>query len=241
VREARLKRRGFTLIELLVVIAIIAILAAILFPVFAKAREKARTASCASNEKQIGVAWLQYAQDYDEICLPMRTGGAGSQGMRLFDIMQPYIKNFQVFVCPSDSRKYLGYTYNFQLGASGGKALAEIRAPAQSPAFADAVGCGSNYSALMFLAGSGTAGWYHLGRRLNGTNWEDGREGLVHAWRHQDGANYLFCDGHVKWMHWEEDARTNGTGNPDDLKAPPKTGMDYFLDGTVGPNGQDYS
>jgi prepilin-type N-terminal cleavage/methylation domain-containing protein len=66
VRRHEMKRNGFTLIELLVVIAIIAILAAILFPVFAKVREKARQASCASNEKQLGLAFVQYIQDYDE-------------------------------------------------------------------------------------------------------------------------------------------------------------------------------
>src|SRR5476651_29540 len=69
-----MKRQGFTLIELLVVIAIIAILAAILFPVFAKAREKARQTSCASNEKQLGLAFIQYCQDYDEM-FPVGTYG----------------------------------------------------------------------------------------------------------------------------------------------------------------------
>jgi prepilin-type N-terminal cleavage/methylation domain-containing protein len=67
---------GFTLIELLVVIAIIAILAAILFPVFAQAREKARQASCASNHKQIILGWLQYAQDYDETAVPYSSNTA---------------------------------------------------------------------------------------------------------------------------------------------------------------------
>lgn len=107
-------RRGFTLIELLVVIAIIAILAAILFPVFAKAREKARQSSCSSNLKQIMLASMSYAQDYDEKMVYFRvaTGcpaGAGAAGDSAaagtvwwwYDLYQPYIKNTQIFICPS--------------------------------------------------------------------------------------------------------------------------------------------
>jgi prepilin-type N-terminal cleavage/methylation domain-containing protein/prepilin-type processing-associated H-X9-DG protein len=90
--------RGFTLIELLVVIAIIAILAAILFPVFASAREKARQTSCASNEKQLGLAFLQYTEDYDEK-LPTSNGflGMGWGGQ-----IYPYVKSVGVFTCPDD-------------------------------------------------------------------------------------------------------------------------------------------
>jgi len=99
-------RRGFTLIELLVVIAIIAILAAILFPVFARAREKARQASCSSNQKQLGLAFMMYAQDYDEmnpylwmlINYPNTT-----DAYYWWEVTQPYIKNTQIFRCPSGS------------------------------------------------------------------------------------------------------------------------------------------
>ena len=84
-----MRRKGFTLIELLVVIAIIAILAAILFPVFAKAREKARTSSCQSNLKQIGLAITQYVQDYDET-LPQRYMGAEAYSWRV--CVSPYLK-----------------------------------------------------------------------------------------------------------------------------------------------------
>jgi len=95
------RTNGFTLIELLVVIAIIAILAAILFPVFAQAREKARAISCLSNEKQIGLGIIQYQQDYDEKNpggLNGYGGGSGYAGQ-----IYPYVKSTQVFKCPSDS------------------------------------------------------------------------------------------------------------------------------------------
>ncbi len=91
--------KGFTLIELLVVIAIIAILAAILFPVFARARENARRASCQSNEKQIGLGILQYTQDYDEK-LPFACDDASGASPWQYTI-QPYVKSVQLFQCPS--------------------------------------------------------------------------------------------------------------------------------------------
>lgn len=90
---ARGARRGFTLIELLVVIAIIAILAAILFPVFAQAREKARQSSCSSNLKQMGLAVLQYMQDYDETYPMMHYNDAAGNEVRWFDMVGPYVKN----------------------------------------------------------------------------------------------------------------------------------------------------
>src|ERR1700712_3723500 len=95
-------RTGFTLIELLVVIAIIAILAAILFPVFAQAREKARQISCLSNEKQLGIALMQYTQDYDEFypCGNYVTGGHYGQGWA--GVLYTYVKSANVFACPDD-------------------------------------------------------------------------------------------------------------------------------------------
>jgi prepilin-type N-terminal cleavage/methylation domain-containing protein/prepilin-type processing-associated H-X9-DG protein len=118
------RRKGFTLIELLVVIAIITILAAILFPVFAAAREKARESTCSSNLKQIGIAMLQYAQDYDEF-LPCGTRPTGYLGLGWAGQMYPYVSSVQVFACPNVLGRpgvaptkpniYLGYRYNTNL------------------------------------------------------------------------------------------------------------------------------
>ena len=127
-------RRGFTLIELLVVIAIIAILAAILFPVFARARENARRASCSSNLKQIGLGLLQYSQDYDECLVHSWYGPNGYQPSdpgvgkyKWMDAIQPYVKSTQLFTCPSASAalnngatgQYVPYN---QLGTTGNPA-----------------------------------------------------------------------------------------------------------------------
>src|SRR5712692_7421224 len=121
-------RAGFTLIELLVVIAIIAILAAILFPVFAQARAKARQTACLSNVKQIGMAIQMYSSDYDEHMVYARSfgrmwslvekyWGSGKQGERtddveMPDLLAPYTKNTEVFFCPSVSRDMVWNLWN---------------------------------------------------------------------------------------------------------------------------------
>lgn len=131
--------QGFTLIELLVVIAIIAILAAILFPVFARAREQARKTSCLNNVKQIGTAMMMYAQDYDETLASVTfdnypNGLWGSPTWNdwgwcyIWPLFQPYIKNYNVFTCPSardqiagpaNNRVSVSYAYNEYIYNSG--------------------------------------------------------------------------------------------------------------------------
>ena len=113
------KNGAFTLIELLVVIAIIAILAAILFPVFATAREKARQVSCLSNMRQVGTAVLQYSQDYDELIVPSQNGADNVNLVSWPTLIHPYVKNADVFVCPSGDEtprapdpKYINNTAN---------------------------------------------------------------------------------------------------------------------------------
>src|SRR5688572_10693085 len=108
--RSRQRRAAFTLIELLVVIAIIAILAAILFPVFAQAREKARQTACLSNQKQVGTALMMYYTDYEDTIVPNGLGGTGNQ-QTWPDLLHPYIKNTQVFLCPNtDGGTFAGGT-----------------------------------------------------------------------------------------------------------------------------------
>ncbi len=245
-----MKRSGFTLIELLVVIAIIAILAAILFPVFAKAREKARQTSCTSNHKQVGTAWMMYLQDYDERGIPYSSsGGSGGIAFAWNKLVQPYIKNTQVYSCPSNSNQ-ISMAYSFLLGGTGTK-LSSIPLPAQTPDFADANGLSSSTAAnvnqcLAFLVPAGAIP-YHDGRRLSFPNdavqtkvngWTGDRVGRIFASIHSDGANYAFVDGHVKWMHFVFDnTRISNPGpNTIDYNAPPKSGLDFNFDGVVGPN-----
>jgi prepilin-type N-terminal cleavage/methylation domain-containing protein/prepilin-type processing-associated H-X9-DG protein len=146
-------RSAFTLIELLVVIAIIAILAAILFPVFAGAREKARQATCLSNMRQVALAVQMYAQDYDEQLVPA-TNYAVIERPIWCAMIQPYLKNFNVFICPStngdfpldwNNRGYASIGYTGQAAYDPQKlegfpsvvTLATLEEPARIPLFAD--------------------------------------------------------------------------------------------------------
>jgi prepilin-type N-terminal cleavage/methylation domain-containing protein/prepilin-type processing-associated H-X9-DG protein len=213
-------RRGFTLIELLIVIAIIAILAAVLFPVFATAREKARQSTCASNLKQISLAAIQYTQDYDEALVPSRNGIAGvnASTFNWCALVYPYVKSTGVFLCPSQgiANSKLDYTYNLFLSAYFSNAnvpprqISTLQSPAVTVAFTDAMG-GSSATNIANITGTGLVfgfapsiiGQQQLARYVvGGASVSTGVaacDGGVAAVRHSGGANYAMVDGHVKW------------------------------------------
>jgi prepilin-type N-terminal cleavage/methylation domain-containing protein/prepilin-type processing-associated H-X9-DG protein len=219
--------RGFTLIELLVVIAIIAILAAILFPVFARAREKARQASCQSNLKQIVLGTLMYVSDYDQKFVGWRTRcWSGGNDPSIPVKLQPYVKNKQLFACPSQQQSAnfrncwdaevipeLGYGYNEWVSHAGNETNG-------------ACGCASAKKETFWPKPAETLIWADS---KCGMVWGETSDGLIHrvAWpdapggtggicpcvgangspsvrssttRHNGGSNIAFMDGHVKYF-----------------------------------------
>lgn len=209
-------KKGFTLIELLVVIAIIAILAAILFPVFAQAREKARQTSCSSNEKQLTLGFLQYVQDYDER-FPLGRYGATSPptdpfGLNTVQIgwtteIYPYVKSTQVYHCPDDTgtvattgnndqgTNVTAYTANQRVvqNCCNTTKLAVLNFPSVTFLLTESDTPQRNTSE----GGTTADGSENWGGTL-AQNLESNQGSPL--LRHGGGAEYSFTDGHVKWI-----------------------------------------
>lgn len=232
-QQYRRMEGGFTLIELLVVIAIIAILAAILFPAFARARENARRASCQSNLKQAMLGYLQYTQDYDERTVLNPLDAAQPDW---YDNLQPYLKSTQILWCPSqpqtpqrewDFSTGENYRSSYILATVDtvgfdsapntlfGISVAEWKSPATSVIVTDgAVGRGqySYYGNQTYMtAPFANPVTFFGGAVARGTTSGDIVSSGVNAGPHFDGWNIGFMDGHVKWSknlaawNWDKD------------------------------------
>lgn len=201
-------RRGFTLIELLVVIAIIAILAAILFPAFARARENARRTSCLSNMKQIGIGMMQYTQDYDEK-LPWQgtpTGGA-VDGFHFADptyaswtnnwiyMTYPYVKSWQIFRCPSAKIATAGLAAVVGESDSNYKGNGVLLARTGSAPRPVSLAALDLPSSLVLVQEGDTRMSYIIMNPEDGLRWLSSTLSINHF----DGGNLLFADGHAKW------------------------------------------
>jgi prepilin-type N-terminal cleavage/methylation domain-containing protein/prepilin-type processing-associated H-X9-DG protein len=217
-------RRAFTLVELLVVVAILSVLAAMLFPVFGRARENARRSACASNFRQLGLGIMQYAQDFDETLPPFsykaHYGYAGGDGARWADLIFPYVKSPQVFDCPSATTKmailpggrfFDAGTYTCSLvtpsteepiGVAGRK-LAEIEETATTLMLVEdgrldtsggLPGSSETRARLLPLLGEPID---KLAQRIDGCRHAGCDAADVQAY----AFNATYADGHVKWVH----------------------------------------
>ena len=203
-----MRRNGFTLIELLVVIAIIAILAAILFPVFGRARAKARQASCTSNQKQLCLGIMMYAQDYDE-SFPYNWYPYNGSAYTWRSAILPYVKNVQIFQCPdlriNDTEAFKGGDHDIPDLVSSPRAnlagyainTAHFDAGAPTPPYGAPMGIVEDTSNCVLLFESDGAEGQGTG--ANGA-WNPGTTAGTWPVRHNEGSIMGFCDGHAKWL-----------------------------------------
>ena len=217
--QLKVRHSAFTLIELLVVISIIALLAAILFPVFGRARENARRSSCQSNLKQIALGFTQYTQDYDERLPTVQdTGGSSvtaapgiswnyfskdASAVPTFDIAQtaifPYLKNVQIFVCPSDTNGAKNGNSYATNGCMNGAVVTPSPATGVAARVGKSLASFEESSRWLLLAEEGSPS-----DRTKTT--DDGYISVLFgdnndfSGRHFDGSNLAFLDGHVKWI-----------------------------------------
>jgi prepilin-type N-terminal cleavage/methylation domain-containing protein/prepilin-type processing-associated H-X9-DG protein len=225
--NAARRKSGFTLIELLVVIAIIAILAAILFPVFARARENARRAGCQSNLKQISLGMMQYTQDYDEKFPGYYTDLNDSNSYTFSDpvvansdkgwteMLQPYLKSTQILQCPSESTpppvvtsNGLGFSDYFMNANVGGR---RVGIDLEQPTAGGATLAQLQAPALTVMNGDGGA--YNSENQMANWPYDAADPGMYR--RHLGGNNFAFCDGHVKWFRPEKITTSPASaGNP---------------------------
>lgn len=220
------KSSAFTLIELLVVIAIIAILAAILFPVFSRARENARRTTCRSNLRQIGMGLLQYTQDYDERLIRSWSGvnnkaSDATQRYKWMDSIYPYVKSEQVFDCPSDTFRNPGGAYKFRGGTKYGSYAINSSYWGDDDAYQSPAGDDS--ATLADLQDPAGCVWIGDSSSHFEFAWEDIIEQpeVVNdspRWldylieRHLDTITVLYCDGHVKSVHLDSLAKKSSAG-----------------------------
>jgi prepilin-type N-terminal cleavage/methylation domain-containing protein/prepilin-type processing-associated H-X9-DG protein len=251
--------KAFTLIELLVVIAIIAILAAILFPVFAQAREKARQTSCLSNHKQLALAALSYSNDYDEK-FPIVGGatepytvldGVRNAANQPFNgwslVMQPYIKNRQVFLCPSMPQTFEGtgtcakyngrpitnhYSYNYLLGSDDSYPFGDYAQSRDTPPSMrwntprTQAGIARPANVVIFQHSNSLQPY---GRSWGCTYVTIETPDFINKLRmrviHSNGDNLSFADGHAKWFQVKDaDSAASGTGPSATFYIWPNTG-----------------
>ncbi len=219
--------RAFTLIELLVVIAIVAILAAILFPVFSQAREKARATACLSNSRQMAIAVAMYVQDWDECFPTVRMHGFPTVADSWIDLVQPYVRTRLLHRCPSDSSpawtepppRVTSYGMNAYFDpfhppygnpySPRPFTLAQVQNPAQTIFSAELAEFNSKTGVAVKGDHFMPMYWGMPPRvvdpMMNHRLWDEmrGEPTTLAIRRHQGGANYVFADGHAKWHRFE--------------------------------------